>query len=101
MKASFAKFPNVILVRGTVPETLKQIESEKIAYLSLDMNNAAAEIAAAEYLWDRMVSGSVIVLDDYGHPTSGLYRKSFNEFCKKRNLQVLSLPQGQGLIFRQ
>lgn len=100
VRASFAKFPNVILVRGKVPETLKQIESDRIAYLSIDMNNAAAEIAAAEYLWDRMVNGSVIVLDDYGHPSSVVHRQKFNDFCRKRNVQVLTLAQGQGLIFK-
>jgi len=100
VKTTFSEFSNVIIVRGKVPDTLSLVEANKVAYLSLDMNNADAEIAAAEYFWDRMVGGSVILLDDYGHPSCIYHRKKFDEFCKKRNVQVLSLPNGQGLIFR-
>jgi hypothetical protein len=38
------------------------------------MNNAAPEIAAAEYFGDRMISGG-IVLNDYG------WRKQINQDC--------------------
>jgi O-methyltransferase len=49
-----------------IPDTLPQVKSDRICYLSIDMNNAAPEIAAAEYFEDRMISGGIIVLDDYG-----------------------------------
>jgi len=100
VKAIFRNFPNVIIVKGKVPNTLPLVEAKKIAYLSLDMNNATAEIAAAEYFWDKMVSNSVILLDDYGHPSAVFHRRKFDEFCKKRNVKVLALPQGQGLILK-
>ena len=100
VKATFKEFPNVIIVRGKVPDVLASIESDKIAFISLDMNNADAEIAAAEYFWDKIVSGGVILLDDYGHPMSIFHRKKFDEFCEKRKVKVLTLPNGQGLIFK-
>lgn len=63
---TFSAYPNVTIVRGMIPHTLAEVKSDKVAYLSLDMNAAAPEIAAAEYFWPKMVSGAVIVLDDYG-----------------------------------
>ena len=30
------------------------------------MNCAAPELAAAEFFWDRLTTGAVVVLDDYG-----------------------------------
>ncbi len=100
VKTTFRNFPNVIIVKGKVPNTLPLVEAKKIAYLSLDMNNADAEVAAAEYFWDKMVSNAVILLDDYGHPSAVSHRRKFDEFCKKRNVKVLALPQGQGLILK-
>jgi len=100
VKETFSEFPNVILVRGKVPDVLPQIKSDKISFVSLDMNNADAEIAAAENFWDKLVSGAVIVLDDYGHPSAIFHRKKFDEFCAKRNVKVLALPNGQGLILK-
>jgi len=38
----------------------------KVSYLSIDMNCVKPEIAAAQFFWDRMVSGGIMVLDDYG-----------------------------------
>jgi len=40
---NFAPFPRAKLVRGRVPETLTDAP-EKVAYLSIDMNNAVAEV---------------------------------------------------------
>ena len=100
VQATFREFPGVVLVRGKVPDALSQVKTDKIAFVSLDMNNADAEIAAAEHFWDKMVSGAVIVLDDYGHPSAFFHRKKFDGFCAKRNVKVLALPNGQGLIFK-
>ncbi|WYX25005.1 hypothetical protein WJ969_03245 [Achromobacter xylosoxidans] len=34
--------------------------------MHLDLNNAEAEIGALDMLFDRMVPGAVLILDDYG-----------------------------------
>jgi hypothetical protein len=65
------------------------------------MNCVEPEIAAAEFFWDKMSPGGVIVLDDYCY--SGHYRlqnRAFQEFAERRNVEVLALPTGQGLIFK-
>lgn len=98
---TFREFDNVRIIRGKVPDTLSHVKADKVCYLSLDMNYAEPEIAAAEHFWDRLVSGAVIVLDDYGYSDNFLKIKhSFDDFARKRNVQVLLLPTGQGLIFK-
>lgn len=98
---TFKDFSNVKIIRGAVPDTLPQVPSEKIAYLSIDMNNRLPEIAAAEYFWDKLVSGGVIVLDDYGFGGYHMEQKiGFDQFAAERGVEVLSLPTGQGLIFK-
>jgi hypothetical protein len=55
-------------LRGT-PRDGEPVESANIgqvAYLSIDMNNATPEIAAANYFWDKLQPGAPILLDDYG-----------------------------------
>jgi O-methyltransferase len=101
VKKTFAQFPNVQIIRGTVPMTLRHVESNRIAYLSIDLNCAEPEIAAAEFFWDKISAGGVLVLDDYCY--SEPYRlqyKAFNDFAKTRNVEVLALPTGQGLVFK-
>lgn len=101
VKKTFAQFSNVRIIRGTVPKTLRDVESDRIAYLSIDMNCAEPEIAAAEFFWDKISPGGVLVLDDYCYSEQyRLQNEAFNDFAKARNVEVLALPTGQGLIFK-
>ncbi len=99
-KNNFSPYPNAILVRGTVPETLPLVTSDKIAYLSIDMNDVSPEIAAGEYFWDKLVDGAVVLLDDYGWPGHNPQLVGWNEFAKKNDRTILSLPTGQGIIIK-
>lgn len=100
VRETFEEFANVEIVRGTVPETLPEVRSEKVCYLSLDMNCAEPEVAAAEYFWPRLSSGAVIVLDDYGFAGHHEQKRAMDEFAAGVGVAVLSLPTGQGLIFK-
>jgi len=42
---TFKNYKNVKIIKGAVPETLPQVTSKKIAYLSIDMNCVIPEIA--------------------------------------------------------
>lgn len=100
VRKTFAPFRNVRIIPGTVPETLPQVTAEKIAYLAIDMNCVIPEIAAAEYFWDKLVSGALVVLDDYGWQGHEPQKQGFDDFAQHRGCRVLSLPTGQGLIIK-
>ncbi len=97
---SFSQFQNVEVIKGAVPETLPLVKADQISYLSIDMNTRDPEIAAAEYFWDKLVSGGVMLLDDYGWRKHFEQKIAFDEFARQRNVMVLPLPTGQGLIFK-
>jgi hypothetical protein len=98
--ATFRSIRGVEIVRGIVPDTLASVTSERVCYVSLDMNNAAPEIAAAEHLWERLVSGGIIVLDDYGWAKQINQKRAFDSFAERRGVKILGLPTGQGLIIK-
>ena len=97
---TFSDKPQVKIIRGTVPNTLPLVTEDKIAFLSLDMNCAAPEIAAIKYFWPKMSKGAVVVLDDYGHIGHDEQRHAFDDWSSSNNVPLLSLPTGQGLIIR-
>lgn len=100
MKAHYAQYENVVLIKGMVPETLAQVEIDRIAYLSIDMNCALPEIAAAECFWEKIVPGGMILLDDYGFVSYEDQKTAFDRFAKQRGLEILALPTGQGLMIK-
>jgi O-methyltransferase len=100
VRETFRDF-NAVVIKGMIPDTLPQCTASKICYLSIDMNCVAPEIAAAEYFWDKIVPGGVVILDDYGFPAHILQKKAFDEFALRKNVSILSLPTGQGIIIKK
>ena len=100
VKEAFSGYPNVVIVKGRIPESLSRVTSDKVSFLSIDLNNAAPEIAAAEFFWNKLVPGASIVLDDYGWKKHIVQKRAFDRFAEERNVPIMSLPTGQGLIVK-
>lgn len=96
---TFKPFP-VKVIKGAVPGTLEEVKTDRICYLSIDMNVVEPEIAAANYFWDKLVSGGVMILDDYGFPKHIEQKKAFDLFAKQRGVPILYIPTGQAIIFK-
>jgi hypothetical protein len=98
---TFAPYGEAVrIVKGKVPDTLAQVDCDRIAFLSIDMNAKEPELAAAECFWERLSSGAVIVLDDYGWRKHTAQRLAFDDFARARGAPLLALPTGQGLILK-
>lgn len=100
VQETFSSEPNVKLIKGSVPGTLVQVPSEKISFLSIDMNNVNPEIAAMDFFWDKLSKGGIIVLDDYAYVTYNFQHEAHDNWAKKKGIKILSLPTGQGLIIK-
>ena len=100
VRDTFSTFPWVEVVEGAVPEVLSTVNWDNLGYVHIDMNTVSAEIAAIEHIWEAIVRGGRILLDDYGWARHVLQRDAFDTFCDQRGLSVLALPTGQGLIIK-
>jgi hypothetical protein len=102
VRAKFAAYPQVRIVRGLIPQSFDGASPERIAYLHIDLNQAPAEIAALDALFDRVVPGGLVILDDY--EWSGIYRAqklAEDPWFEARNYRVMPLPTGQGLVIKR
>lgn len=100
VQAKMAAYPNVILIRGVLPDTLREISTRKIAYLAVDLNNAASEESVILALWDQLVPGAIVVIDDYGFRRHEAQYAMWNRFALERGLMIAALPTGQGLLVK-
>lgn len=101
VRVNFAEWPNASVVQGAVPEVLASLAPGPVAFLHLDMNCAAPERAALEYFWDRLSPGGLVLLDDYAMHANDALAEAIDEAAHARGAEVLSLPTGQGLIWKQ
>ena len=97
---TFQEFENVKVIKGRVPDVLSTVNIDKVCYLSIDMNSAEPEITAAEFFWEKLVPGGIMVLDDYAFRGRNEQKMAFDKFALRKGTQVLNLPTGQGLIFK-
>jgi len=97
---NFSPFLNVRLVRGILPESLADAEIDRIAYLSIDMNNADGEIATIERLWPKLSHGAVVIIDDYAFTGYEAQFQAWNAFAERQNRMILTVPTGQGILIK-
>ncbi len=100
VRQRFIEYPEVHVIKGSVPEILHTHAPEKIAFMHLDVNSAAAEIGTLELLFDRIVPGGMLVLDDYGWLAYKDQKQAEDIFFAERGYHVLELPTGQGLLIK-
>jgi O-methyltransferase len=101
VRARFAGYRNFTVTKGFLPEALAQVSPQSIGYLHLDLNSARAEVAVLERIFDRIVSGGVIVFDDYGWWLYKNQRAITDAFMAARGYEILELPTGQGLLIKR
>ena len=99
--ANFAEWPNVRLVPGLIPDTLNDVEINEVAFLAIDLNAAEPEEAAIRHFWPRLVTGGMLVLDDYAYRGFHESKRSADRIAAGLGFSILSLPTGQGLAVKQ
>ena len=58
------------------------------------------EVAALNYFWPRLLPGAFVLLDDYAYSGFGEQKAAMDELARAKNIQILSLPTGQGLLVK-
>lgn len=100
VRSNFSQWQGVHIIEGTIPDTLSQVQTQRIAYLHIDLNCAPPEIAAINYFWNKLVPGAHVLLDDYAYFGFTPQKSAMDEFARAQGLQICSLPTGQGLIVK-
>jgi hypothetical protein len=101
VRAKFAAYPQVRIMQGEIPGVLAEAP-DRISYLHIDLNAAQAEIGALEVLFDRVVSGGIVILDDYEWAMAYRPQKLAEDpWFEARGYRVMPLPTGQGLVFKR
>ena len=97
----FKYFPNVEIIKGRVPEVFKNIRvPSKISFLHLDMNSSIAEIGALEVLFEKMVPGSICLLDDFGMAVAFNQMKAELDWFTNKGYYICESPTSQGIIVK-
>ena len=102
VRKKFESYPQVRIFKGAIPEVFEGQSPESIAYLHIDLNQAPAEVAALDALFERVVPGGIVILDDY--EWAWIYRGqkiAEDAWFEARQYRVFPLPTGQGIVIKR
>ena len=77
---------NITYIKGKVEDTLPYPSIEKISVLRLDTDWYESTKHELEQLYNKLVPGGVLIIDDYGHWEGA--RKAVDEFITKNGLKL-------------
>ncbi|HVX14550.1 MAG TPA: TylF/MycF/NovP-related O-methyltransferase [Pirellulales bacterium] len=76
-----------VIRKGWIADTLPVDPPPVIALLHIDVDWYENVLLTLEHLYDRVSTGGVIILDDFGHWEG--CREAFYDFCTRRSLRPL------------
>lgn len=99
----FCGNPNVHVLKGRIQDVISGIPKKRIGVLHLDMDIYAPTKFALDNLSKMMISGGIIVIDDYGFKTCDGVRKAVDEFLMedKGCFMFFHLTTGQAMMIKR
>lgn len=90
---------NISILPGVFPEeTGGRIESELFKFVHIDVDVYQSARDAFEWLLPRLVSGAVVVFDDYGSASTQGIRQFIDELHGQANVVIIRNLNGQAVV---
>jgi O-methyltransferase len=94
---------NLIVKKGRVPETFAGLESERFAFVLLDMDLYKPTFSALEFFYPRLSAGGYLMVHDYHNEESNwACRRAVDEFMRNKPERIIEIADIWGsIIFRR
>jgi len=93
---------NVKLIKGIFPKTIREMPDEILfSFVHIDSDLYESTLAGCEYFYEYMVSGGIILVDDYGFLSCPGAKEAVDEFFQDKPEEPIYSPSGQCFIVKQ
>ncbi len=101
VKSNLAGYDNLHFYKGWIPHCFDLESPDRYSFVHIDVDFYEAVRDSLVFFGERMVSGGIIVFDDYGcYETPGA-KKAVDEFANQSKALLVRFPFGQAaMIFR-
>jgi len=101
-KKNLSEFANnLVYHEGYVPDTFSIDPPEFISYLHIDVSTAQAYISTLEFFYPRLLSGGVIIFDDYGSKSHREAKNMIDDFLHDKPGVLQKLPTRQAIYYKK
>jgi len=102
-KNNLKKYDDLIVYhKGYIPEIFHQIPKlpNSIVYMHIDLNSTKPTMDSLEYFFPKLVSGGVILFDDYGWNNHKDTKHAVDNFFNDKSGILLALPTAQAIFYK-
>lgn len=103
VKEQFSDIKGVKLHRGLLPDSFERVAHEinSIAFACVDVNAGSdLELELIQFIWDKMVPGAMLYIDDYGFRAYPRLTKLVIRFSEFINQPIFEIPTGSAYILK-
>lgn len=86
--------------KGWIPSTFEGLTEQPWAFVHVDVDLFQSSLDCCEYFYPRLVSGGVMVFDDYGFAMTRGEKDAVDQFFKDKPESLLVLPTGQAVVIK-
>ena len=102
VEETFSRYRNVTLVRGKLPLSLESTDLHLggISFLHIDLNAPEIEISCLVQLWEKILPGGILLIDDYACGGFEYTYELFNKMAEELDISILTTASGQGIAIK-
>ena len=101
VKSVLMPYTNYRLIKSAWPNSkIKDLDNINIKFLHLDVDLYECYYENLKYFWPKIVSGGILVFDDYGHYNCLGSKKAVDQFVEENDLILYSGPKTQAHIIK-
>lgn len=86
---------------GWIPARFGEVADRQFCFVHIDVDLYQPTLDSLEFFYPRMVTGGIIVCDDYGFRACPGAFRACNEFMSDRPEHIVQVPTGQALIVKR
>ena len=98
VKNNLTSFPNLIFHKGWIPEVFLSLPEDEWSFVHIDVDLYRPTLKSLEYFFPRMVTGGVIINDDYSSPLFPGGGSGWVEFFDRVKKPFTVLDTGQAIF---
>jgi len=86
--------------KGWIPDTFVSVPKDGIVFAHVDVDIYQSVLDCCKHIWPALISGGVIVFDDYGFPMTRGAREAVDVYFADKKGFPVCLPTGQAVVYK-
>lgn len=101
VQANLAEFDFIVTHKGWIPAQFPALENMRFCYAHIDVDLYQPTRDSVEFIWPRLSTRGVLLLDDYGTCNFPGARKAIDEFfARRKDFFLFEQPAGQAVLLK-